>query len=446
MVDGISFKGSYNASAYSRDLENLAKFTAGTVIVPAAGGPFEGGSLMLAMVLIPEAVKTGNWFLKYNKPATAWTNEMKALGENFKASKGLMSNGGWQNFETYKALYHTGNSSIVGHTADVAECKALFASEKLKQGKISTFTRIKAFLTHQDATELAESKVEGLFKSADEARGAVSTAENVAKEATEAASKAAATGIGLAEGAANAVKEGAKAVEGVAKAASVGSKVTKFVKGNALFLAISGVAELFSNVIPAFQLGTDKGVKQVGKSAVKVAASVGGWAAGDAVGKVVGTTVGAFLGPAGAVVGCAIGSFVGGSIGAWLADKGAEAIVGKSEVEIAKEAQAKELAKKASEDAALQSRLLAQAEAKMKQEGTESEDAKVAFKSLKRISDNTTVNASAVNPYITAASGQGVPSSSTAPNIPSFQGDFSSSNQDFINKYMLSLTTAGIRP
>ena len=105
--------------------------------------------------------------------------------------------------------------------------------------------------------------------------------------------------------------------------------------------AIEGVIETFTEVIPAFQLGTDKGIKQVGKSAVTVAGSAAGWCAGAYVGGAVGAKVGAAVGTAicpgvGTAVGAAIG-LVGGLIGSWLGHKAAKAVVGKSEVEKAQE-------------------------------------------------------------------------------------------------------------
>ena len=133
----------------------------------------------------------------------------------------------------------------------------------------------------------------------------------------------------------------AKAVESTTAktAAKTGSKLLKAVKGNALFLAIEGATEMFTNVIPTFkQLGAKSGAKQVLKSGIKVAASIGGWQAGAALGAAIGSVIPG----AGTAVGAVVGSVIG--IGSSLicsaaATKVAKAIVGKDELELAEEKQ-----------------------------------------------------------------------------------------------------------
>lgn len=122
----------------------------------------------------------------------------------------------------------------------------------------------------------------------------------------------------------------------------------KGIKGNAGFALISLGVGVLTDVIPAFQLGKDKGFKQLGKTAVKTGAEVAGWAAGSAVGAKIGAAVGSFCGPIGTVVGGAIG-LVGGFVGSFLASKLADKVVGKSEVELAQEEAAKQVAQSANE-------------------------------------------------------------------------------------------------
>jgi len=133
--------------------------------------------------------------------------------------------------------------------------------------------------------------------------------------------------------------EAAKAAEGTGlKATAKNVLKSGGFKGMAI---IEGAIETFTEVVPAFELGTDKGIKQIGKSAVTVAGSAAGWCAGYAAGAAVGAKVGAAVGTAicpgvGTAVGAVIG-LAGGLAGSWFGRKAAKAIVGKSEVEIAEE-------------------------------------------------------------------------------------------------------------
>lgn len=123
--------------------------------------------------------------------------------------------------------------------------------------------------------------------------------------------------------------------------------LAKGIKGNAGFALISLGIGLVSDVIPAFQLGADKGFKQLGKTVVKTGAEVAGWAAGAALGAKAGAVIGTCIGgPIGTVVGGAIG-LVGGFLGSFLASKVADKVVGPSEVELAEQEAAAQVAKNA---------------------------------------------------------------------------------------------------
>ncbi len=133
-----------------------------------------------------------------------------------------------------------------------------------------------------------------------------------------------------------ALLKSAKKLLGVStkETAKAGSKAAKFVKGNALMLAISGGIELLTNVIPAYkELGATKGTKQLAKSTVKVAGDVAGFAAGTKVGAAVGTCIG---GPVGTIVGGVLGAVLG-VVGSTLVSKALNKVVGKNEIEIAQE-------------------------------------------------------------------------------------------------------------
>lgn len=102
---------------------------------------------------------------------------------------------------------------------------------------------------------------------------------------------------------------------------------------------ITGLIETFTEIIPAFKLGTSTGIKQLGKSAATIAADSAGFCVGSAAAGAVGVKVGAAIGTAICpVLGTAIGALIGlagGMAGAWAGRKLAKSIVGKSEKEIA---------------------------------------------------------------------------------------------------------------
>ena len=121
----------------------------------------------------------------------------------------------------------------------------------------------------------------------------------------------------------------------------------KGVKGNAGFAAISLGIGVLCDVVPAFGLSTEKGFKQLGKTAVKTGCEVAGWAAGSALGAKAGALIGTCIGgPIGTVVGGAIG-LIGGFVGSFLASKAADKIVGPSEVELAEKKAANQIARSA---------------------------------------------------------------------------------------------------
>ena len=141
-----------------------------------------------------------------------------------------------------------------------------------------------------------------------------------------------------------------KATKSLAVKSSGFRSLLKGVKGNAAFAAISLGIGVVTDVIPAFQLGADKGFKQLGKTAVKTGAEVAGWAAGSALGAKAGAAIGTCIGgPIGTVVGGAIG-LVGGFLGSFLCSKLADKVVGPSEVELAQKDAANDISKSAMTD------------------------------------------------------------------------------------------------
>ncbi len=172
--------------------------------------------------------------------------------------------------------------------------------------------------------------------------------------------------------------------------------------GAGFMLALSGIMEGATEVVPTFkELGAKKGMKQLGKSTIKVAGDTAGFVVGNQVGTAVGAAAGAAL--AGTKVGAAIGSvFPGfgtaigavvgcacGFLGSWVAGKITKKITGKSEREKAKEAQEKQQAELVSNNSKSLEELKAQAALKIQEEyqttGKISPDSEEALKILENL-------------------------------------------------------------
>lgn len=162
----------------------------------------------------------------------------------------------------------------------------------------------------------------------------------------------------------------------------------KGIKGNLGFAAISFGIGVISDVIPAFQLGADKGFKQLGKTTVKTGAEVAGWALGSAAGAKAGAAIGTLVGgPVGTVVGGLIG-LAGGFIGSYIASKAADTVVGPSEVELAQQENSDTIAQTAKADINTLDAVAQQSYAQLMehaQAGQLSEDDKIAKQSLEHL-------------------------------------------------------------
>lgn len=159
-----------------------------------------------------------------------------------------------------------------------------------------------------------------------------------------------------------------------------------------LMLVLEGGIETAVNVVPTFKkLGVKKGFKQLGKSSAKTVASVGGWVAGSAIGTKIGAVVAAVLPgnkKAGAVIGAAAGtilSYVGGTIGQHLTTKAANKVLGKSELEKAKEEEAKNIAKMAQEDSEVFDALMQQVGSRYSQEAGLTVESEIVKGSLENL-------------------------------------------------------------
>lgn len=163
----------------------------------------------------------------------------------------------------------------------------------------------------------------------------------------------------------------------------------KGIKGNAGFAIFSLGVGVVLDVIPAFQIGTTEGFKQLGKTAMKTTAEVGGWAAGTALGAKAGAAIGTCIGgPIGTAVGTVLGAACG-FLGSWLASKAADKVIGPNEVEIAQQKNSENLAQAAKNDAELQNEVVGQAlqnlVANYTENGELSDDDKIAKKSLEKV-------------------------------------------------------------
>ena len=172
--------------------------------------------------------------------------------------------------------------------------------------------------------------------------------------------------------------------------------VSKFMKssGGGIMLAFSGIIEGVSEVIPTFQeLGAEKGVKQLGKSSVKVIGDTVGFIVGEKAGVALGSAIGTAICPGiGTAVGAVCG-FIGGMLGSFAAGNITKAITGKSEREKAKEQQVNQTSQQIANDNKALENLKNTASTKINENmqlsnGKLSEDDKIALQSLENL--NTT--------------------------------------------------------
>lgn len=438
MVNGVSFGGGYNSSMYSKDLENAAKYAVGSSIISSDNvGPFDGFALMLGITGLTEAPKIYKKVKEAGGIKQAWEADKAAIKADFGTKKALLEKGKWKNPETIKGVWNNYSANVVKEAIPTGEKLAA-----LKEAAKGNPLAAKALAHYDIANEFAEKainiknpeKAAEYIKKADEALAMANhSAHGVVKATTKLGKVAEFAGK----------YTGMSKVNGFAKELATGSKLTskilKFGKGSGVFLAISGAAELFTNVIPTFtQLGAGKGLKQTGKSAVKVGASVGGWVAGAAVGAAIGSVIPV----AGTIIGGAVGALcglVGGMIGSWAASKVADKVVGKNELDIAKEEEAKKLSKEATKNPQVAQQILTTAAQRCQQEG-DTEEAKIALKSIQNLSQATASMAQyqlAQNPFQYQPKNYQV-NNSMAPNFGYSSNNFF--NQDWRNKDIMAMS------
>lgn len=389
-VNNVGFGNSYKVSQQTyNDLEQAVGFSLGLSKVDD-GGPFAGMGLMLGIGGAMEAFKGGQWAYKNRKDLSGgWQKGVDTYKTDLAFKKDLFGNYGWKKSDSYKTLWNNYRAKTVLDNIPDAEKitkleEAAKASENLqKTEKINE--AIKNYKAAKNAAEFAKTTSLNQARAMKVANARLAIANDLVHGEIKP------TGIGKI-GAFFGKITGMSKLNGGLKALATKSPITasilKHGKGNGLFLAIGGIVELFTQVIPSFtQLGAGKGSKQLVKSTVKTGASVGGWVGGAAIG----AAIGSIIPGAGTIIGGAIGSLcglVGGFVGSWAATKAAEKVVGKNELDIAKEEQAKKVAADLSKDPAAMRKYIDESMQKLKEEGQDTPEAQAALGSLTRLAAN----------------------------------------------------------
>lgn len=192
---------------------------------------------------------------------------------------------------------------------------------------------------------------------------------------------------------------GTKVVQEGTKKGLLGKLGSMFKTPAGSMIIFSGLIELFTEVVPTFkELGSEKGMKQLGKSAVKVLGDTVGFLGGQAAGVALGSAIGTALFPGvGTAIGAVVG-MIGGCMGSWLMSKVTTKMTGESERTIAANKEADKNARKIAKDSDALAELKNSVIAKLEEEaamnnGQLSEDSLLAYQALQ--------NLDATNPYAT---------------------------------------------
>lgn len=409
MIRNVSVGSEYNNfGQQSKDIENIIKYSMGTSVVAQEDNPFSGMGIMIGLGAVTEAYKGGKWLWSNRKDLKgAWAN----FSQEANAKTAAFNNaGGYKNVNAYKMALNEQKAKTIDEFIPSED-----KFERLSKETQAQYTKVKEMAKF--ATENPQQATRA-FKLANArlAKANLMAHEEYIKAPSKVFKNNKYTDVKLFDNMIDGMRTffartgkvfkkytGISTLNGELKTLATKSPVTarllKYGKGNGLFLAITGVTELLTQVIPAFKLGPDKGVTQIVKSGVNTAASIGGWVAGSAIGAqggaMLGAAIGAVGGPVGSIAGGIVGSIVGligGCVGSWVALKASKAFIGESEVEKAKEKQAREMAKEVGKNPEAVKELMVTAAQKLNSEGIESEDAKVAFTSIQNLAQSVQDN------------------------------------------------------
>lgn len=328
-------------------------------------------------------------FLFRNKKAngTFRNNNLKILGEvDKKALNNLLKGEGKLSTRLAEYIQHANQSKFV-YIDEKAAIKSRAKASKLAE---------KAKKLADKAAKKPNSKIREFFanKAGKKSQKAIADCINKTEKAVNAR-------ISITTGAANSS----------AKLGKLGTKLNKLTKGKfgniskfmkssgaGFMLVFSGIIEGVTEVVPTFQeLGTEKGLKQLGKSTIKVLGDTAGFIAGEQAGMALGSAIGTAICPGiGTAVGAVCG-FVGGILGSFVAGKITKAITGKSEREKAQEEQINENAKQTINNSQSLEELKQSAATKIQENmqlsnGQLSEDDKIALQSLENLGTTNPFN------------------------------------------------------
>ena len=326
----------------------------------------------------------------------------KLFSDNIKAMNNVLIQGDKATIEAFKGIFKKGGKlteKIANYTKAIDANDKLFSGFK-KATKLSKNFSIASKKADKIAAKLNKNTGNKFINWIRNKRLDKFTAK---AEQFKAAASEATNGV-LNKTVTKAAEEGTKKGLFSKVFTKIGSKVGNnkavqlFKKSGAGFmLAFSGIMETATEIIPTFkELGKEKGMKQVGKSAIKVVGDTAGFIAGQAVGKFAGGIIGAKIGTAlgsiapgiGNVIGGAIG-FIGGMLGSFIAGKITKKITGPTERELAKQQQINKDYKKANNNKQSLEALKEAAAAKIQNElettGKLSEDSYIALESLSKL-------------------------------------------------------------
>lgn len=425
--NNVSFNGNNyptQSLSYIKGLSDVANYLCG-VEKEREENPFAGFSSMIgftAAIELPKAIKEmyrwSDGFKNAENFKTAWDKDMQTIKENSRMRNAIFGANGIENPKSYKAYFEYTKKVKEAEEAE----KAVIKLEEKSAGK-GIFNKIAEFFT---GTFRGKEKIE--------TRRAKATEEIATAKKTETEAKNVVESLRNFEKVEETAKSTGKLTEQVlataGKEVSMGTKALNCVKANGLFAIIEGAMETFTEIIPAFKQSTDSGIKQLGKSTIKIGVSVGGWAAGEAIGMAIGSVLFPGVGTlVGGLAGTLIG-MVGGTIGSWAAEKALPIIANaigcpnlvKSEVAISKEEQAKSLVAQANQNPEVAQQLMQAAAQKIQQEGASSDEAKLAFGSLQNLAQMTQSQAKA--PTNASQYAQYNPNSTTGNNPFDMDKDF----------------------